>query len=84
MLSACGMTASSTMKFTGNKGDRVRLLYMPNDPNPISVGETGTIVDVMPQKWGHDEYSQVFVDWDSGRRLSCVCPPDHLEIISAE
>jgi hypothetical protein len=71
------------MAFHGKKGDRVRMVFMPNDPDPIPEGAEGTVRDVQHLDWGHDKFSQVSVDWDNGRRLSCVCPPDHLEIIPA-
>ena len=71
----------SVMAFHGKKGDRVRLVFMPNDPDPIPEGTEGTVLDVQHMDWGHDKFSQVSVKWDNGRGLSCVCPPDHLEII---
>ena len=70
------------MGFHGQKGDRVRLVFMPNDPDPILVGTEGTVTDVQQMDWGQDKFSQVSVDWDNGRRLSCVVPPDFLEIIA--
>ncbi len=69
--------------FHGKTGDRVRLVFMPNDPEPIPPGTEGTVKDVVHSTWGNDRYSQVAIDWDNGRRLSCICPPDFLEIIPA-
>lgn len=71
------------MAFPGKTGDRVRLVFMPNDPNPIPEGAEGTVVGVQPINWGQDVFSQVLVDWDNGRRLACVVPPDFLEVIPA-
>lgn len=71
------------MAFHGKKGDRVRLVFMPNDPNPVPEGTEGTVLDVQQMDWGHDKWSQVAVEWDNGRSLSCVCPPDYLEIIGS-
>ena len=71
------------MAFHGKKGDRVRLVFMPNDPDPVPAGAEGTVQDVVQLDWGHDKFSQVQIAWDNGRTLSCVCPPDHLEIIGA-
>jgi hypothetical protein len=71
------------MAFHGKAGDRVRMVFMPDDPDPIPAGTEGTVRDVQQMDWGHDKFSQVSVVWDNGRSLSCVCPPDHLEIISA-
>jgi hypothetical protein len=72
------------MAFPGKKGDRVRLVFMPNDPDPIKPGETGTVTEVVDLRWGQDKQTQVHVSWDNGRSLSCICPPDHLEIITAD
>jgi hypothetical protein len=72
------------MAFHGKKGDRVRLVFMPNDPNPIPEGSVGTVISVQQMDWGHDKFSQVAIEWDNGRSLSCVCPPDHLEIVQSD
>jgi hypothetical protein len=69
------------MTFPGKKGDRVKLLFMPKDPDPIPEGAEGTVRDVQHMDWGHDKFSQVSVQWDNGRSLSCVVPPDFLEIL---
>lgn len=71
----------STMAFAGKTGDRVKLVFMPNDPDPIPPGTEGTVRDVQHMDWGHDKFSQVHIDWDNGRTLSCVVPPDFLEIV---
>ena len=41
-------------------GDRVRLVSMTDDPDPIPAGTTGTVVGVYP----HQGWMQVDVDWD--------------------
>jgi len=69
------------MAFAGKTGDRVKLVFMPNDPDPIPPGTEGTVRDVQQMDWGQDKFSQVHIDWDNGRTLSCVVPPDFLEII---
>lgn len=71
------------MSFSGKRGDRVRLVFMPNDPDPIPEGTEGIVTDVMPIDWGQDKKTQVHVAWDNGRSLSCICPPDFLEILPA-
>lgn len=67
-------------------GDRVRLVEMPDDPDPIAVGDVGTVLDVsvLPGRDRQDLWSQVDVLWDSGRRLMLTIPPDVVEIISPE
>ncbi len=59
-------------------GDRVRLLSMSDDPDPISAGTTGTVAGVYPQS----DWTQVDVDWDNGRSLMLSIPPDRVAVIS--
>jgi hypothetical protein len=54
----------------------VRLLNMPDDPDPIPVGSTGTVEAVTEGPLG-----QVHVAWDSGRALSLVPGVDRFEVI---
>ncbi|TWU39345.1 DUF4314 domain-containing protein [Novipirellula artificiosorum] len=61
-------------------GDRVRLLSMADDPDPIPAGSTGTVVGVYP----HGDWTQVDVDWDCGRSLMLSMPPDQVEIVSTK
>lgn len=58
-------------------GDRVRLIHMPSDPDPINPGATGTVVAVV----GGD-FPQVQVDWDDGRSLALLPGVDDFEVIS--
>ena len=57
-------------------GDRIRLLDMPDDPDPIPAGSTGTVTRVTTGPLG-----QVTVAWDSGRSLSLVPGVDRYEVI---
>ena len=61
---------------TIKKGDRIRLISMPNDPNPIPIGSTGTIESVTSGPLG-----QVRVRWDSGRSLNLIPGVDCFEVI---
>ena len=49
-------------------GDRIRLLSMLEDPNPIPVGQVGTVVGVA-RHGGNDAWDQIDVEWDNGRAL---------------
>ena len=53
-------------------GDRVRLVSMNDDPDPIPAGTTGTVAGVYPL----NGWMQVDVDWDTGRSLMLSIPPD--------
>lgn len=54
-------------------GDRIRLLRMPNDPDPVPVGSEGTV-------WRADDI-QIGVKWDNGRRLNLIPDVDEWEVI---
>ncbi len=58
------------------KGDRIRLLHMPDDPDPIPAGSTGTIESVTEGPLG-----QIWVRWDNGRSLALVPGVDRFEVI---
>jgi hypothetical protein len=68
------------------KGERVRLVYMPDDPDPIPVGTEGTValVSEIPFTERGQQQTQFIIRWDNGRSLSCVCPPDILERVAVE
>jgi hypothetical protein len=61
-------------------GDRIRLVSMTDDPDPIPTGALGTIVGVYPQRG----WTQVDVNWDSGRSLMLTIPPDRIELVPVE
>ncbi len=62
-------------------GDRIRLLEMRDDPNPVPTGEIGTVVGVFSHGTGKDTWHQVEVAWDNGRSLMLTLPPDCFEIL---
>jgi len=62
-------------------GDRIRLIAMPDDPNPVSAGSTGTVTFVNAHGSGERAWRQIGVDWDSGRGLMLTVPPDEFEVI---
>ncbi len=66
------------MKCHLQKGDRIRLLSMPMDPDPIPVGSLGTVVEVID----HHDWIQVDVDWDNGRSLMLTLPEDTFELVA--
>jgi len=62
-------------------GDRIRMVAMHDDPDPIPVGQVGTVVGVRRNGRGNDEWFQIDVSWDNGRMLMLVSPPDTFEIL---
>jgi hypothetical protein len=65
-------------------GDRVKLLRMPDDPDPIPVGSVGTVRLITDLHFREAQQVQFLIAWDNGRSLSCICPPDELEIVTDE
>jgi hypothetical protein len=64
------------------EGDRIELIEMPNDPNPIKPGERGNVREV--RELGEEfapNTAEVHVDWDSGRKLLMLLPTDKARII---
>lgn len=64
------------------RGDRIRLLSMHDDPDPVQVGQTGMVVRVARHGGGKDVWFQIDVSWDNGRSLMLVSPPDEFAIIA--
>ncbi|SER27688.1 protein of unknown function [Faunimonas pinastri] len=60
-----------------NRGDRIELVKMDDDPCPIPPGTRGTIRDLRPM----GRNTQVWIDWDIPRSLACIIPPDELVIV---
>ena len=66
------------------RGDRIRLVAMPDDPDPVPPGATGTITSVTKHGAGRDAWLQVGVAWDNGRKLMLTVPPDRFEVLSGD
>ena len=62
-------------------GQRLRLLQMPEDPNPVPPGTMGTVLWINR----FAEWTQIGMRWDNGphgegRTLALAVPPDRFEI----
>ena len=62
-------------------GDRIRLVAMPDDPDPIPPGSLGTVQSVTEHGAGHERWFQVEVDWDASRNIMLSIPPDQVEVV---
>jgi hypothetical protein len=60
-------------------GDRIRLLGMASDPDPIEPGSTGTVESVTSGTMG-----QIRVKWDSGRSLALLPGIDVYELVPGD
>lgn len=69
------------MDLPAKPGDRIRLIDMPDDPNPIAVGEMGTVRSVAAVMYGGKPETHIGVDWDCGRTLSLILPFDKFEVV---
>jgi hypothetical protein len=63
-------------------GSRIRLLSMPDDPDPIEPGTTGVVTGIREVGFGQDRWLQIDVDWEDGRQLMLASPPDRFEVIT--
>lgn len=59
------------------EGDRIELVLMPHDPAPQTKGAKGTVRRVTELFGNH----QIGVDWDNGRTIHLLVPPDRYRII---
>jgi len=57
-------------------GDRVKLVKMSDDPDPIPVDTEGEVTHV--QYISSFNETQVGVNWDNGRTLSVILPQDKI------
>jgi hypothetical protein len=65
-----------------DKGSRVKLVSMPNDPDPVPAGTLGTVTSSrLIEGLTPRPYLQVGVSWDNGRSLGLVIPPDAIELV---
>ena len=60
------------------EGDRIQLIRMDSDPDPIPAGTNGTVESINRLFWGQH---QVHVDWDNGRTLMLVLPHDKYRLL---
>lgn len=58
------------------EGTRIRLIEMPNDPDPIEPGSEGTV-----GRFGNG--AQISVKWDNGRTLALLPDVDTYEVIES-
>lgn len=59
------------------EGDRIRLVSMQDDPDPIKPGSTGTVIGFHKDP----TFPQIWVKWDNGRGLNLIPGKDQFEII---
>lgn len=56
-------------------GQRIELVAMADDPDPIPIGTRGTVRNAT-RVGGRDGFLQIDVAWDNGRTLMLTVPPD--------
>ena len=60
-------------------GDRIYLIRMGDDPDPISSGSEGTVTGFCDTRG----LKRIFVAWDSGRGLSLIPGKDKFVVVDA-
>lgn len=63
-------------------GERIELLAMPDDPDPIPAGTRGTVTRVVrgyPQ--GTATFGEIDVAWDNGRTLNLIPGVDRWRVL---
>lgn len=63
-------------------GDRIRLIKMSDDPEPIEPNTTGTVKKVGTVYMFKEDH--LYVDWDNGRTLSLLVGTDEFEVIEPD
>ena len=63
---------------TVQAGDRVKLMAVFNDPDPLMIGEEGTVMAVDGYGLGDSHWKVLDVCWDScpAKSYTLVSPPD--------
>ena len=64
-------------------GDHIRLKSMPDNPDPIQAGQSGTVCDIARTSDRCDAWVEIDVDLDDGRTLTVDSPPDRFEVVNA-
>jgi hypothetical protein len=63
-------------------GDRIRLINMPDDPNPIEPNTKGTVIRIITiPSYSEDHLS---VKWDNGRGLQLIVGIDEFQVIEED
>lgn len=68
-------------------GQRIRLIRMDDDPDPIPVGTTGEVLEVIEAMVlqagvsGQRREWYIQMKWDNGRTLNLIYPKDEFEVI---
>ena len=83
-LEAKGRIHNEATTTVPRPGDRIQLVAMQDDPNPIQPGQLGTIVAVRRYDDAKGIWHQIDVAWDNGRTLMLVSPPDRFEIVRGD
>ena len=71
-------TQRHNMNFKELVGKRIKLLSMPNDPDPIPIGSEG-LVEMVGSAF--DNTTQIFVKWDNGRSLILLGGLDEFQVL---
>jgi hypothetical protein len=60
---------------------RIEMVSMTDDPNPIPKGTKGTVTGSNVVNFDGSPFTQYYVDWDNGSSLMPCVPPDTLRLV---
>jgi len=61
-------------------GDRIELIRMEDDPNPVKPGERGTVREIYRV---YNNQAQIWVNWDNGRNgIAVILPIDEIKLVT--
>ena len=64
------------------KGDRIKMILMKDDPNPIEPGTTGTVIEIRSMRIFDEDH--LITKWDDGRSLNVILGYDIVEVIEED
>ncbi|WP_113408509.1 DUF4314 domain-containing protein [Rhizobium sp. CNPSo 4062] len=67
---------------TASVGDKVKLIHMPNDPNPVTRGSLGVITHISEAYPDEDVPLTYVVRWENGRTHNILVGIDEFELLN--
>lgn len=75
---ASNYTPGTRTPFYCTVGDRIRLIEMGDDPDPVASGTEGVIIGFSDSRG----LEQIVVKWDSGRSLNLLPGTDRFTVVT--
>lgn len=59
-----------------NLGDKIILIQMDDDYDPVSPGTKGEVIGIEKEHWGNEGGEKIYVKWEDGRNLPILSDVD--------